>query len=47
MEIRRIMVLGQHRQKVHETPSQSVSWAWWYMSVISVIQEALGKKIMV
>jgi hypothetical protein len=33
-EIRRMEVESQHRQKVIEAPSQSISWAWWHASAI-------------
>jgi hypothetical protein len=28
------------RRKVHETPSQPLSWAWWHIPVIQAMQEA-------
>jgi hypothetical protein len=40
-EIRMNTVQGQHRQKMSEIPpSQQISQAWWYMSVIPAMQEA-------
>jgi hypothetical protein len=37
-------ILGK---EVSETPSQQISWAWWFMSAIPAIQEATVRKIMV
>jgi hypothetical protein len=39
-EIRWIMVLGQPKSKVSESPSQPVSQAWLYIPAISAMQEA-------
>jgi hypothetical protein len=36
---------GQHRQKVSESPSQQISWTWWYTLVIPAMLEALGRRI--
>jgi hypothetical protein len=36
---------GQLRQKIHETLSKSVGPGWWYMPVISVTQEAQGRRL--
>jgi hypothetical protein len=36
VEIGRIKVQRQPRQKVPEIPSQTTSWVWWCMSAISV-----------
>jgi hypothetical protein len=38
-QIRRIVVLAQHRQELVRPPSQQKSWAWWYMPIILAIQE--------
>jgi hypothetical protein len=40
MEIKRMMVWGQCRQKVMETLSQPLRWLWDYKPVIPVLQEA-------
>jgi hypothetical protein len=34
VEVWRTMVQGQLGQKVSETTSQPISWAWWYVPVI-------------
>jgi hypothetical protein len=39
-EIRRIEVQGQPRRKVSKTPSQQISWTWWYTHVMPTIREA-------
>jgi hypothetical protein len=32
---------------VYETPSQSISWMWWYMCVMPATLVAIGRRIMV
>jgi hypothetical protein len=31
------------RQKVPKIPSQSISWAWWFMPMIPATREAVGR----
>jgi hypothetical protein len=39
-EMGKIIVQGQPRQKVWETPSQPIkSWPWWHMPVIPAMKE--------
>jgi hypothetical protein len=38
-EIRSIKVQGQRGQKVGETPSQKISWKWWFPAVILSVWE--------
>jgi hypothetical protein len=46
-EIGRIAVRGQPRQKVLETSSQPVGWAWWFTSVILATCESTNRKVVV
>jgi hypothetical protein len=41
VQIRKIIVQGQPRQKVNETPFQQISQAWWFVSIIPVMGEVL------
>jgi hypothetical protein len=40
VEVRRIAFQGQPGQKVTKTLSQSISQAWWYISVIPPVWKA-------
>jgi hypothetical protein len=40
VEIKRIMVCDQSRQKVSETPSQLIAQVYWCMPVIPAMWEA-------
>jgi hypothetical protein len=37
-------VQGQPGQKASKTPSQPISWVWWYTAVIPAPWEAMGKR---
>jgi hypothetical protein len=43
-EIRRIVVSGQARQKVHETPISTNSWEQWCAPVMPVIAESINRR---
>jgi hypothetical protein len=43
--IRRITALGQSRQKVSKTVSQSINLVWCYASVVPLTQEVIGRRI--
>jgi hypothetical protein len=47
VEIRRITVEGQPRQKVSETLSQPISWIMVWVPVTPAMRETAGKKVMV
>jgi hypothetical protein len=40
VEIQRIVVPGQARQKVNKTPSRAISQAWWHIPVIPATWKA-------
>jgi hypothetical protein len=46
-EIGRIFIQGQPRQKVSKTPSQQVSWTWWYTTMNPSMLEVVDGKIAV
>jgi hypothetical protein len=45
VEIRKIKVHGQPRQKVDNTPPPSISRVWCYMPVIPTMQETCNRNI--
>jgi hypothetical protein len=47
VKIGRIVILGQPRQKVIKTSSQSVHGMWYCAPVISATWEATGKRIVI
>jgi hypothetical protein len=38
---------AEGRGEVKETPSQPITWVLWCMSLISAMQEMIGRKIMI
>jgi hypothetical protein len=46
-DVGRIMVQGQPGQKVSETSSLSISWAWWRVSVFLARRKIVSRRITV
>jgi hypothetical protein len=47
VEVGRIVVQGQNREKVNKAPAQQMSQAWWLMSVNSSYPGGISRMIVV
>jgi hypothetical protein len=47
MDIGEYQLEGSSGKKLLRSPSQSISWAWWHMTMIPPTWESIGRRIVV
>jgi hypothetical protein len=47
MQILKFCGLSPAREKISENPFQQISQAWWYACTIPVMEEVLGRRIVI